>query len=91
MFKKIVLSILIMIPFITFANDIDKVKRAVDKLKNRDVEFKYDYSVETIEDNERILLEAVFDPLKTPSHTLLKVDGNTPTKKDIEEFYKELE
>lgn len=91
MFKKIVLSILIMIPFITFANDIDKVKRAVDKLKNRDVEFKYDYSVETIEDNERILLEAVFDPLKTPSHNLLKVDGKTPTKKDIEEFYKELE
>lgn len=87
MLKKIILSILFIVPIFIFGNDVDKVKRAVSKAAGPDDNFRYNYKAESegFVDN---IYEVIYDPLKEQKHTLLKINGEVPTEKDLKKFNK---
>lgn len=91
MLKKMILGLLFLLPLVCFSGENKIIERAIKKINNADEILKYNYSVEIESKDEKSLLEAEFDPLKNPKHTLLKVDGNTPTEKEIKEFNKDIE
>lgn len=92
MFKKMLLLLsLIFIPFLSFCGELELIDRAMEKISDSEDDFRYKYSVQTIEDEKISTIIARFDPLKSPKHSLVKVDGKAPTKKEIKEFYKSIE
>ncbi len=90
MLRKILIIGLLSIPFLSFSSDLAIVENAMSKISEGEDDFRYKYSVQTIEDDQISTIIARFDPLTSPKHSLVKVDGKTPSKKEIKTFYKNL-
>ncbi|MGL1894177.1 MAG: hypothetical protein OCD02_21285 [Spirochaetaceae bacterium] len=73
---------------ILFANNMDVLDRAVKKMDFDQNRFSYMSSIETISKDKSDIKIVSHNPNSDPVETLVKVNGNTPTKKEIKKFYK---
>lgn len=87
---KIVMC-LVIFGSLLYADPIDQLNEAIEKIDYAEDLFSYESRVEIKGMDEDSVQVISYSPLDDPRYTLISKDGKTPTEKDIKDFYKQRE
>lgn len=87
--KKIFFTFLIFTTGFIMADDKSSLDRAIEKLVNGS-HFIYESKKVVTKDNKEVVKEILFNPLDNPNFTLITINGEKPSSKEIKTFKKDM-